>query len=434
MNSPSSSLKGGTGAIGSVALLSLSILATPAFAQSRLTVDASASAGVATNPYLEAGSTPTAIDGTLSLRPSWVIERPLTTIRIDGGADVSFYDQGYGTNASVTVQGSGTHKLSEYTTLNASLGYTNTIVGSFNNVGVPIGSPLLINTPTVIGATTSDVLVPVIQPSLPNYVTDPALNEIGQRRRAYLISGGIVTMLTPRDQLAFSVSASANRSNAGQTAFGNLNNFNYAMPSASYSRTISQNFSIGASFGVGFTNYLGTSIGDATIYQPSLTATRIVGERWALTGSLGAAIVNLNEAGGESRTSTNLNGAINVCRRDTRWTACASASRQTVPSSFQGVRTQTSGSVSLSDHINARNDLSFSGGYSHASDPIQPSVIAGPRDGSVDFANASGSYSHRFAPKLSGFVTLGYAKAFDNIARRNANYTALAGVTYRLSK
>lgn len=420
--------------LGSAALLSLSLAASPALAQNRLTVDASASAGLATNPFLEAGPTPTSASATLGIRPSWVSERPLTTIRVDGDANVSFYDHGYGTNGSVTVQGSGTHQLSEYTTINASLGYINTIVGSFNDVGVPIGSPIIVDAPVIGGPIVS--AAPVIQPNLPDFVIDPTLNGIGRRRQAYLASGGIATMLSTRDQIGFSMSASANRSNGSNRAGFGLNDFNYVAPSVFYSRTISQDFSIGASFGVGFTDYLGTSIGDATIYQPSLTATRVLGERWTLTANLGAAIVDLNEADGGSRSSTSLNGSANLCRKDSRWTACVSASRQTVPSSFQGVRTQTSGSASLGYRMNARDDLSFSGGYSHASDPIQRIVVDGAaRDGSVDFANASGSYSHRFTPVLSGFVTLGYAKAFDdNGVKRDANFTALAGVTYRLSR
>lgn len=424
--------------IGLTVLVGLSIAASPALAQNRLTVDASASAGIATNPYLDAGPTPTAVNGTLGIRPSWVSERPLTTFRIDADAEVNFYNQGYGTNGSVTVQGSGTHKLSAYTTLNASLGYINTIVGSFNDVGVPIGSPLIIDIPTVVGTPASDALVPVIQPSLPNFVADPALNGIGRRRQAYLASGGIATMFTPRDQIAFNMAVSANRTNGSnrldRVGFANVGaDFDYVTPSVSYSRVINSNFNVGASFSVGFTNYRGTSIGDATIYQPSLTATRVVSERWTLTASLGAGIANLNELDGTTRTSTSLNGAASLCRKDTRWTACVSASRQTLPSSFEGVRTQTSVGGSLNYLMNARDNLSLNGGYSHAGDPLQRNII-GVRDGSTDFVNASGSYSHRFAPALSGFVTLGYAKASDDVARRDANLTALAGVTYRLSR
>lgn len=420
-------------------LLSFYFVAFPAVAQDQLSVDASASAGVSSNPFLQAGSTPTAITGTLGIRPSWVSERPLTTLRIDANANLMFYDKDYGTNGSVTVQGSATHRLSERTTINGSVSYVNTIVGSFGDVGVPVGSSVSEPVPAIgtsaISETTAPVVVPV-QPALPTYVSDPVLNGIGRRRQAYLVSGGISTLLSPHDQLSFNLSASANRSSGDRSLNPyDLQDFNYLTPSVTYSRTIDAKTSAGASFGVGITDYLGTRAGDATIYQPSLIATRVIGQRWTLSGSLGAAIVDLNEVDGTNRVSTSLNGAANLCRRDVRWTGCLSASRQTLPSSYQGVRTQTSIAASFDHQINARNTLAFNGGYSRASGPIQQVVVVDPRNQAQQFVSASGSYSHRFARAWSGFATVGYAKALDNdIFRRDANYTVMVGASYSFGR
>jgi hypothetical protein len=398
------------GTAGALIVLDLLAVATPAVAQNRLTVDASASVGVATNPFLDAGSTPTAISPTLGLHPSWVSERPLTTLRVEADVQASFYNKDYGTNSSTTIQGSGTHKLSEYTTLNASLGYFNTIVGTLNNVRVPIG-----------------IVVPV-GADLPDFVNDPARGEIGRRRRSYQASGNLISLLSPRDQVEFGVSLSANRS--GGTGF---NDFNYVTPSVSYSRLLTENFNIGASFAVGFSDYRGTAIGDATVYQPSLTVSRGLSERWTLNGSLGAAIVDLNEGLGQSRTTTSLNGSADLCRRDSRWTACFSFSRQTVPSSFQGVRTATIASSSIGYQMSSTDDLSFTGAYSRASSPLQRNLIGNTRDGSLDFVNVNANYSHRFRPALSGFVSGGYAKSFGDGIKRDANLMASAGVSYRFS-
>lgn len=416
--------------IGSAALLSILVAASPALAQNRLTVDASASAGVSTNPFLQPGSTSSAITGTIGIRPSWVSERPLTTFRVDGSADVAFYDQGYGTNESFVVQGSGTHRLSAQTTLNASLGYINTIVGSFGDVGVPIGTPIPVNVPVSTGLpAVPGAQTPIVLPALPNVAINPALNGIGQRRQVYLASGGITTLLSPRDQIGATMALSANRSGGAQ-----FEDFNYVTPSVSYSRTLNATTSVGATFSVGLSDYRGTSLGDATIYQPALTIAHVIGERWTLNAVVGAAITTLNGIDGSNRTSTSLNGSANICRRDTRWTACFNASRQTLPSSFEGVRTQNSVSASVGYQVSERDSLSFVGGYSHASNPIQRTAVIGPRAGSIDFANASGSYSRRLSPALSGFLTLGYAKAFDdNQAGIDANWTALVGITYRLS-
>lgn len=406
--------------------LSLAATATPAAAQSRLGVDVSAKAGIATNPFLEAGSTPTALSGTIGIRPGWVLERPLSTFRVDGNAEVTFYDKGYSTNENVSVRGSGTHRLSEQTTLNGMLGYVNTIVGTFNGLGIPFGTTLpgTVTTPVTGGSTA----VPVVLPDTPGIITDPALGGIGRRRQVYMASGGLSTALSLRDQLSVNMSLSANRSSGT-----NVDDFNYVTPSIAYNRALGEKLSVGASFAVGFTDYRGTSLGDATIYQPSLTMRRGLSDRWSLSTALGAAIISIEEAG-RSRTSTSFNGTADLCRRDERLSACLSVSHQTVPSSFQGVRTQTSGSASLAYRVSARDEISLSGGYSHAGQPIQRDVVSGRRDGSVDFANASGSYSRRFAPALWGNVTVGYAQAFDNDVRRSANVTALAGVTYRFGR
>lgn len=390
-----------------LALFDLLVVAPPAMAQDRLTVDASASVGIATNPFLDVGPTPTAINPTLRLHPTWTSDRPLTTLRVEGDVQGTFYNRGYGTNESVNVQGSGTHKISEYTTLNASLSYLNTIIGTLNNAYVPVG-----------------VAVP-IGANLPGFINDPSLGGIGRRRQSYQASGNIVSLLSPRDQVEVGGSVSANRFDG--TGF---NNFNYAAPSVAYNRTISQNLSIGGSLVVGFSDYLRTAVGDATIYQPSLTITRVVSERWTLKGSLGAAIVNLTEPLGQTRTTTSLNGSAELCRRDTRWTACFNASRQTVPSAFQGVRTSTSASASLGYRVSETDDLSFTGAYSHTGGPLQQNV-GSTRDGSLDFANAGATYSHRFRPALSGFASAGYAKTFGDNVKRDANLTASVGVTYR---
>lgn len=402
------------GTAGIIACFDLVAMATPASAQDRLTVDTSASIGIATNPFLAPGSTPAAISPTISVHPVWVSERQLTSLRVEGDVQGTFYNQGYGSNGSVSFRGSGMHKLSEYTTVSGALGYINTIVGTNNGVRVPVGAAAI-----------------PIGPELPNF-TDPALGAIGQRQHSYQGSGDISTMLTSRDQIGMGVTASANRFGS-RGGFSNLGDFNYASPNAFYSRSLSETSTVGASFSVGFSNYLGTRVSDATIYQPALTISRTVGERWTLKGSLGAAIVHLNETATQSRTTTSLNGTVDLCRRDNRLTACFTVLRQTTPSAFQGVRTQTSGTTVLGYRVNAQDNVSLSAGYSHASNPLQRIVVGGLRDGSIDFANANVRYSHGFRPALSGFVTAGYAKAFGDGVKRDANLTSQVGVTYSFS-
>jgi hypothetical protein len=415
--------------LGSAALLGLSLSASPALAQNQLNVDLYARGGVSTNPFLENGSTPNAFNATIGARPSWISERPLTTLRLDGNVEATFYDQGYGTNESASVQGSATHRLSEYTTINAALGYVNTIVGSFNGVGGYAGVPVS-TIPAVTPATpaTDTVIIPIVEPGLPFFLNDPSLGAIGRRRQTYQASGGISTVLSPRDQLSASMSFSANRGGGG------LDDFNYTTPSVAYSRALGERFSVGATLSVGFSNYLGRSVGDATIYQPALTISRGFTSRWTLTASLGAAIVDTDLGALGNDSSVSFNGSASLCRGEERWSACLTASRQTVPSFFQGVRTQTSAGGSLGYRLSANDDLAFNANYSRADEPVVRTPLVGARSDAIEFVNATGSYSRRIGRALWGNIVLGYAKAFDNAAQRDANLTALAGVTYRLGR
>lgn len=395
------------GTVSALALLGVLAMTAPVTAQNRFTVDASASAGIATNPFLDSGATPTALSTTLSVHPIWVSERPLTTLRVEGDAAATFYSKRYRANESFSLQASGTHKLSEYTTLNASLGYFNAIIGSFNDIRVPVGT-----------------LVPV-GADLPTFVNDPALGAIGNRRQSYQTSANLVSLLSLRDQIEVGVSASASR-----FAGASFNDFNYAAPTASYSRALSENSSIGVSMSVGFTSYRQASVGDAIVYQPSLTTTQTISERWILQASAGASVINLKEPLGESRTTTTLSGSAQLCRRDTRWTACFSLSRQTIPSAFQGVRTTTAASVSLGYQMSERDSLSFNGSYSSAGDPLQQTFINTNSASSLNFLNTSANYSRRIRQNISGFVSGGYGKSFGDNIRRKANITAIVGVTY----
>ena len=128
--------------VRSAALLGLSFVASAASARDDLSVDLSAQAGVSTNPFLNVGPASAAGVLTLGVRPTWLSTTELTTVEIDGYAEIALYSKGHSATGNASVQGSATHRLSERTTVSASLGYTNTIVGSYNGFGGPLGIPV----------------------------------------------------------------------------------------------------------------------------------------------------------------------------------------------------------------------------------------------------------------------------------------------------
>lgn len=376
--------------------------------EERFYVDTAASVGVATNPFLQAGPTPTTASGTVEITPVYTMDRPLTTLRIVGNARVTGYTSRYRTNDSYAITGTGEHRLSERARLNAELGYINSIVGS-----------------------TYDALVPVADPGpiseLPTFVDDPALAGIGRRRSAYQGRGSFTQQIGLRDEISARVLASATRYANDDVG---LDEFNYVNGGVSYARRVSEQFSISGNIDVGQVNYLGSRLGDATIVQPSVSVTRTLNSRWTMTASAGAAIVNLRGPVDDS-TSTNFNGSISACRRDARVNACLSASRATVPSSVQGIRTQTGVAASLGYRVNPRDNWSFTASYSRANAPLLDSERGSVRSTAVDYALGSITYDRGFTPRLSGFVTGAVAKTFDDFVKRDANIEGRIGVRYR---
>lgn len=388
------------------AIVSSAFFALPSAAQD-LTVDAAVSAGAASNPYQREGDTPTSLSTTVDLRPMWTIERPLTTLRLEGDVSATFYNKGYGTNERVLLRGAGTHKLSEYTTINSELGYTNSILGSVNEIRVPIGVVL------------PDTRLPVL-------INDPVSGGIGGRFQSYQVVGGISTLLSPRDRLMADVSVSANRYKQSQ-----FQDFNYSSNNVGYSRAIDENFDIGVNFAVNLSDYLKTSIGDATIYTPSFTASMALKKGWTLQASVGAALARVEGLTGDNRSSTTLNGSIALCKRDARWNLCINAARQTVPSAFEGVRSQNNISLSAGYRAGPQDSLSLVASYSHSDGPLDDAAVINGFDGSVDFVVASGNYSHQFRSALAAFVSAAYAKTYGDRLNRDANLTASVGISYR---
>ena len=407
-------------------------LAPAASAQDRWAVDTSASAGVSTNPYLRqgSGSSGTALQGTLDVRPSLVIERPLTRFELSADGQITFYNHDYPTNESFTLSGFGTHQLSQHTTVHSSVSYLNTITGSvYNSALVPL--PVLVGgtgTAPTTGTTGLDTTAPVVTvptASLPLYLNDPALGVLGRRQQAFQFGGGIATTISARDSISADSSVSFSRFDG----IG-LGDFNYFTPSVSWQRALSDRTSLGATFVVGFTDYLRTNVGDATTYAPQATLSHVLGSGWRLNASLGVTFANLHEATGGTRSTSSLSGSASVCQQDARRNMCFSASRQVAPSALQGLRTDTSVSASLTYLLNEYDSLSGGVSYSHADEPLQRSVV-GLRSGSIDYVNATGSYSHRFARALSGFVNAGYAKTFDDRITRGGSFTGQVGISYR---
>ena len=404
-------------------------LPATAHAQAQWAVQTSASAGVESNPYFSSGSG-VALTGTLDIQPSIVLDLPLTRLQLSGDAQAVFYDRGLDPRETISLNGSGTHRLSERTTFSAQIGFVDDIIGSVYAGAVPFVDPVLAAAPVAgqgttdaAGVTTTPVIT--LPATLPVYLNDPTLGELGRRRQTYQASGNISTLISTRDSLSAGTAVSLNR-------YGQLQNYNYAAPSVSWQHALGPRTSIGAGFQAGFINYLHTERGDATTYGPQLLGTFDLGNRLIASATIGITFANLRDQIGGDRTTRSVSGSFNLCRQADRSSLCVNGARQVSPSAFQGVTTVSIVTASYSYRLSPKSSIQASGSYSHSDSPLEPG-LSGLGGSSVDYGSASGSYSRRLGPKLSGFVSAGYAQPFGGQDRRGADINGQIGVSYRFT-
>ena len=285
--------------------------------------------------------------------------------------------------------------------------------------------------PAVPADPNSAILPDLAPPTLgivSNLTTDPSLGGIGLRRQSYAGGVGYTTGLGPRDRVDLDLSVVANR-----TGGGTLDDYNYVTQRVSYRRAINAGFDIAANLAVGQVDYLGQRQNDATTYEPSLGTTYRIAQGTSLSLSVGVSIVRTNLlADGDTRTSTNLSVQGSLCKQDTRWNACFSAARTAVPSSAQGVRIQTTGSVTLGMRLNERSSFSASSSYSRSGGSLGYVAVPAFYADRTEYVSVRGEYDRQLRPRLSAFVSGGGARVFgDPRFVRDPNYEVRVGVRVR---
>ena len=427
------SLRAGIGA--SAALLVGIGAASPASAQSGLSVDASLSGGVASNPFLQTGDTPLSGSATLEVSPSYLLDMGVTRFAVRGDATLTEYLKRYRNSDSYSLDASGTHQVSERSTLSARLGYVNSVVGAFNDSGI-IGSGVIIPgvTSTLPAAPVdpNSAIQPAISPvtlgNVYNVTTDPSLGGIGQRRQSYSAGAGYGTGLGPRDRLNLDLSVVASRSGRGS-----FDDFNYVTQQIGYRRALKPGVDITADFTLGRADYLGRRSSDSVSYLPTVGGSFRLGESTSLNLGVGVSVVRTNlTAPGATRTSTNLSAQGSLCKQDARTNACLSLSRAAVPSVAQGVRIQSAASLSAGMRVSERGSASVQVSYSRSGEPLGDVTNSTLFVSHTEYVNVRGDYSQRLSQRLSAFVSAGGARVYgDESVSRGANYEVRAGVRVR---
>ena len=134
---------------GTLLLATASGLAGSANAQDRFTVDASVAGGIARNPFLDTNTFNSSTVGSLTVdvQPMLAWDGPVSNLQLTGDANVTAYSSRYPVNDSYSANLNGERRISDTASLTGELGYSNTRLGSFNSISVPVLAPVDPNVP-----------------------------------------------------------------------------------------------------------------------------------------------------------------------------------------------------------------------------------------------------------------------------------------------
>lgn len=373
------------------------LCAAPAMAETEFVTDLSIGAGASTNPYLENGPVESTASASISVAPRLTITESTTTFNLRGFARIEEYERDFRTNNSFGVNGSVDHGLSERTQLRGRLGYSGSIVGV---------NDAFFNPPDVIDNN-----------FLPTIADDIALNGLNQRRHSFQAGVGLSHSLSELDSVSFDVGATAIRF-ADSVVQDEFNAFNQNI---GYSRVLSDRTSIGASLGFSQVNYLGQRTGDSSIISPSVNISHQISRDFNISASAGVSFASSKNILGTTKSS-DLTASFNLCRSNDNNSLCIGASRQTLPTSFDGVRSQTSFNIGYSQQLNRDDSISLNGSYSRSSNSI-----LGVSD-DLDYLRSSVTFDHKFRERFTGFVSFGYSDSYQDSINRKANTQVSIGI------
>ncbi|MEL6873843.1 MAG: hypothetical protein AAGM33_00045 [Pseudomonadota bacterium] len=381
------------------------ILPAPALAETQFYTDVSLGAGLSTNPYLQNGPVDSTVSGSVTVVPRLIVTEDVTTFDLRGLARIEEFEEGFRTNTAYGIDGSVEHSLSDRTQLRARAGFRGSIVGV--NSG-------FFNPPEVID---NNFLPPVAD--------DIGLNGTNQRRTTFQGGVGISHSLSELDSISVDVSASAVR-------FGDAivqDEYNFFSQNVGYSRVLSDTTSIGASVGLSQVNYLNQDQGDSSIISPSITFDQQIGPDFTLSGSAGVSFARVDNGPFGKTNSTDFSGTLSLCRQGQNSNFCLNGSRQTLPSAFDGVRSQTSVGLGYTRKLSRNDDLSISAGYSRSSNPVLgPTQVVSE---TLEYVRGSATFNHRFQDRITGFISVGYSDSYQQGISREANKQVSIGVRFR---
>lgn len=383
--------------------------AATAFAQSppEMTLDVSVGGGVATNPFLDSNGK-TAGSVTIGVSPSVFVEDELGESRLSGDLRLTQYFQHYGSDISGALEAATIRKLDERTQLQ--------ITASARTSRSALRDGLLFSSAP---GDTPGPLVPPLSPILDTTLA-------GTRARTTSI-GTTIGIAHQLDELS-GVNA-AIELNGTYIDKGAGFDYRSASFSVGYQRQLSPRTTVTMGTQVGAVDYLGRRLGDSLIVSPRAGVQQQLSDRLNLVADAGISFVRTAVFGGHSERVT-FAGSLGLCDRTPNRSLCLSGSRSAQPTALGGVSTVTTAALNYDARLSRVDRVALGARYGRTNEDG-----AGlPLVRVTDFVGASATYSRDISERVALTVTPSYAKLFDDLQPRSANYAIMFGLTMKLGK
>lgn len=379
----------------------------PAQSPPEMTLDVSVGGGVATNPFLDSDGK-TSGSATIAISPSVFVQDDLGETRLSGDLRLTRYLQRYGNDASGTLNASTTRKLDERTQLQ--------LAASARTSRSALRDGLIFASPP------SDAPAPLVPPVSP--VLDTTL--AGTRARTTVLATTISIAHRLDEVSGVSAGVELNGTYIGKDA-----GFDYRSVSAflGYQRQLSPRTTVTLGTQVGGVDYLGRRLGDSLIVSPRAGVQQQLSDRLNLVADAGISFVRTAVTGGHSER-VSFGGSLGLCDRTPNRSLCLSASRSAQPTALGGVSTVTTAALNYDARLSRVDRVALGARYGRTNEDGAglPFVRV------TDFIGASATYSRDISERVALTVTPSYAKFFDDLQPRRANYAIMFGLTLKFGK
>lgn len=372
-------------------------------AETRASINTSVSGQVESNPYLLGGSNTSAASAVVTVSPGVKFLDGSKTVDISANYRHAEYSRRYRSSNDISASASISQKLSPRLDYSADLGFNSAIVGA--------------NDLLTFGANPSN------GGAFPPLPGDIALTGLRQRRQSFTGGVSLGYIASARDNFRAQGGFSLVRYPSGSLAseYDNLSG------SIGYNRVINSRITVGLNVGFSRSDYLRTTLGDATTVSPQVTFSTKLGAAWSFSGSLGVSHSNITGVGGKYGQNS-ASGSFNLCNSSATGKFCVFASRSVQPTSFGGtVRPQTAIGASYNLRLDAKSNLDATVNFSRSGQINQTTL---PSNGSVEYGQANLRYSRQLSQRLQGYLTASYADSYRDPTPRKANKMFGIGVNY----